>query len=104
MREVQNVHARLRERGRKQHFIRIRLVHGPLATVAFFIVCTTAPLIPPPAKTVAFDVATHQWTKLQTEPYEGNQDDIVFITPTLGWYVNDAGKIFKTTDGGKPGR
>ncbi len=40
------------------------------------------------------------WTKLETKPYPGKQDDIVFITVDLGWYVNGAGKIYKTTDGG----
>lgn len=40
------------------------------------------------------------WTKLETEPYRGKQDDILFINPEIGWYVNGAGKIFKTTNGG----
>ncbi|MBL9148670.1 MAG: hypothetical protein JNM94_08255 [Phycisphaerae bacterium] len=40
------------------------------------------------------------WVRLATEPYKGKQDDIFFVTPELGWYVNGAGKIFKTTDGG----
>ncbi len=40
------------------------------------------------------------WTKLETEPYRGKQDDIFFINPEIGWYVNGAGKIFKTTNGG----
>ena len=41
------------------------------------------------------------WTKLETEPYRGKQDDIFFLTPELGWYVNGAGRIYKTTDGGR---
>ncbi len=40
------------------------------------------------------------WKKLDTEPYRGKQDDIFFINPSTGWYVNGAGKIFKTTDAG----
>ncbi len=40
------------------------------------------------------------WTKLKTERYPGKQDDIFFISPTTGWYVNGAGKVFKTTDAG----
>ncbi len=40
------------------------------------------------------------WRKLTTAPYPGKQDDIYFLRPDLGWYVNGAGKIFKTTDGG----
>jgi photosystem II stability/assembly factor-like uncharacterized protein len=41
-----------------------------------------------------------KWTKLTTEPYPGKQDDIYFVDPTLGFYGNGAGKIFRTTDGG----
>jgi photosystem II stability/assembly factor-like uncharacterized protein/pimeloyl-ACP methyl ester carboxylesterase len=44
--------------------------------------------------------AAPKWTKLTTERYPGKQDDIAFISPTTGWYVNGAGKIFKTSDGG----
>ncbi|MFA6045944.1 MAG: alpha/beta fold hydrolase, partial [Phycisphaerales bacterium] len=43
---------------------------------------------------------TPKWTKLKTERYPGKQDDIFFVSPTVGWYANGAGKIFKTTDGG----
>lgn len=39
-----------------------------------------------------------QWTKLETEEYRGKQDDIFFINEQIGWYVNGAGKIFKTVD------
>lgn len=41
------------------------------------------------------------WQKLQTEAYKGKQDDIHFIDANRGWYVNGAGKIFATVDGGK---
>lgn len=41
------------------------------------------------------------WRKLATEAYRGKQDDIQFITPKLGWYVNGGGKIFKTVDAGQ---
>ncbi len=40
------------------------------------------------------------WKKLDTAPYKGKQDDVFFLTPELGWYVNGAGKIYKTSDGG----
>lgn len=40
------------------------------------------------------------WEKLNTAPYRGKQDDIFFITPETGWYVNGAGKIYKTSNGG----
>lgn len=41
-----------------------------------------------------------RWTKLATEAYPGKQDDVFFISPTTGWYINGAGKIFKTSDSG----
>ena len=41
------------------------------------------------------------WQKLQTEAYKRKQDDIHFIDANRGWYVNGAGKIFATVDGGK---
>jgi len=44
------------------------------------------------------------WKKLATEPYKGKQDDIFFVDPQLGFYVNGAGRIYKTTDGGESWR
>ncbi len=44
--------------------------------------------------------ASPVWEKFKTERYAGKQDDVFFISPAMGWYVNGAGKIFKTTDGG----
>jgi photosystem II stability/assembly factor-like uncharacterized protein len=43
----------------------------------------------------------YQWVKLKTEPYKGKQDDIYFVNEKTGWYINGAGKIFKTNDGGE---
>lgn len=40
------------------------------------------------------------WTLLNTEPYPGKQDDICFINPEQGWYVNGYGAIYGTKDGG----
>jgi photosystem II stability/assembly factor-like uncharacterized protein/pimeloyl-ACP methyl ester carboxylesterase len=40
------------------------------------------------------------WKKLSTEPYGGKQDDIHFIDRERGWYVNGAGRIYHTRDGG----
>lgn len=48
--------------------------------------------------TGAASVAT--WTMFKTEAYPGKQDDVFFVSPKVGWYVNGAGKIFKTTDAG----
>jgi photosystem II stability/assembly factor-like uncharacterized protein len=53
------------------------------------------------AKPPASLPADATWRKLQTEPYKGKQDDIHFIDANRGWYVNGAGKIFATADGGK---
>lgn len=44
--------------------------------------------------------ANASWSKLPTVPYRGKQDDIFFIDTKVGWYVNGAGKIYKTIDGG----
>jgi photosystem II stability/assembly factor-like uncharacterized protein len=41
------------------------------------------------------------WQKLDTVAYKGKQDDIHFIDPQRGWYVNGSGKIYATSDGGK---
>ena len=40
------------------------------------------------------------WQRQDTEPYRGKQDDIVFVTPDVGYYGNGKGRIYKTTDGG----
>lgn len=40
------------------------------------------------------------WTTLDTVPFRGKQDDIVFVNPDLGWYGNGEGKIYRTTDAG----
>jgi photosystem II stability/assembly factor-like uncharacterized protein len=45
--------------------------------------------------------ADAKWQKLETVAFKGKQDDIFFLNPNLGWYVNGIGKIYKTTDGGK---
>ncbi|MBL0047776.1 MAG: hypothetical protein IPP32_06735 [Bacteroidetes bacterium] len=46
--------------------------------------------------------AQNTWKKLENAPtYKGKQDDIFFLNDTLGWYVNGAGKIYKTYDGGE---
>ncbi len=61
---------------------------------------TGAPASDPPKNNAAGSSYPYLWKKLPTEPYRGKQDDIFFITPTTGWYVNGLGKIYKTTDGG----
>lgn len=45
--------------------------------------------------------AQYQWTKLDAPAYKGKQDDIYFVNEMKGWYVNGAGKIYKTSDGGE---
>ncbi len=44
--------------------------------------------------------ARQRWTLTAAEPYRGKQDDVFFINPNVGWYVNGTGKIFGTRDGG----
>ncbi len=44
---------------------------------------------------------TYTWQKQEAAPsYRGKQDDIHFINPRQGWYVNGAGQIWRTRDGG----
>jgi photosystem II stability/assembly factor-like uncharacterized protein len=47
------------------------------------------------------DDSPPRWEKLETEPAQDKQDDICFVDPDTGWYVNSIGKIFKTADGGR---
>lgn len=56
---------------------------------------------PAPTGRAALPASPTAWQRHQTEPYRGKQDDIFFINPDVGWYVNGAGRIFKTTDAGK---
>lgn len=62
------------------------------ATIAPASATTAAALTPQP---------NAQWFKLATEAYRGKQDDIVFVDAQTGFYVNGAGKIFKTVNGGQ---
>ncbi len=54
-----------------------------------------------PAAALAASPPSATWQRLPTEPYKGKQDDIAFVTPDLGWYGNGAGKLYRTTDGGR---
>lgn len=78
----------------------------PAALVATFLgaACSQMPTTHHDASTATTHgpaVAIHDWVALETEPYRGKQDDIFFVTPETGWYVNGSGKIFKTVDGGR---
>ena len=54
-----------------------------------------------PTAAAATPATAAAWQKQATEPYRGKQDDICFVTPEQGWYVNGAGKIFGTRNGGQ---
>ena|SRR5579884_2794521 len=54
-----------------------------------------------PARLSAEGAKTETWSKLPTEHYRGKQDDVFFINSQVGWYGNGAGRIFKTSDGGR---
>jgi photosystem II stability/assembly factor-like uncharacterized protein len=41
------------------------------------------------------------WVKLPAEPYRGKQDDVFFVSRSVGWYGNGLGRVFKTVDGGQ---
>lgn len=47
------------------------------------------------------DAQDVNWTKLNTVPYPGKQDDIVFVNEKIGWYVNGTGALYYTEDGGE---
>ncbi|MBK7876105.1 MAG: hypothetical protein IPJ77_10180 [Planctomycetes bacterium] len=55
---------------------------------------------PEGAATPTARTETHTWKKLATESYRGKQDDLCFLDARHGFYVNGAGKIFETKDGG----
>jgi photosystem II stability/assembly factor-like uncharacterized protein len=79
--------------------IRITGNTGRIPGIAFaFCLALSFPVA---AKQPASLPADATWQKLQTEPYKGKQDDIHFIDADRGWYVNGAGKIYGTIDGGK---
>lgn len=40
------------------------------------------------------------WTRLDAPKGPGKQDDIAFVDAKRGWYVNGAGRVFRTADGG----
>ncbi len=40
------------------------------------------------------------WQTLTTEPYPGKRDDIVFVSPDVGFYGTGKGDLYRTTDGG----
>ena len=69
---------------------------------AFFVLSPAVFAQEPATPTVeaALDNELPAWRKLETEAYRGKQDDIFFVNENVGWYVNGAGKIFKTVDGG----
>jgi photosystem II stability/assembly factor-like uncharacterized protein len=69
--------------------------HGGHVTAARPQPAKVAPAVP-----ASSFLAGHEWTKLATTPYAGKQDDIVFVDPDTGWYVNGGGFIYGTTDGG----
>jgi photosystem II stability/assembly factor-like uncharacterized protein len=48
----------------------------------------------------AVSAANQRWALTAAEPYRGKQDDVFFISPNVGWYVNGTGKIFGTRDSG----
>lgn len=40
------------------------------------------------------------WVKLNTVPFQGKQDDLFFVSPTVGWYANGDGLLYQTIDSG----
>jgi len=40
------------------------------------------------------------WSRLDTAPYRGKQDDVFFTDARRGWYANGSGRIYRSDDGG----
>jgi photosystem II stability/assembly factor-like uncharacterized protein len=57
-------------------------------------------LLPACATRAALPPAALSWQKLSTAPYKGKQDDIAFGSPSVGFYGNGEGRIFRSADGG----
>lgn len=66
------------------------------------LVCPAAAQQPsaPAAAQLAPTPLAPRWETLDTTPYPGKQDDIAFVSAERGWYVNGAGQIHTTGDGG----
>lgn len=88
----------------------MRILSRPIVLKSLMTVAIAAALAscatdaPAPAREAAKTYtlpADAKWQKLDTVAFRGKQDDIFFLNPNLGWYVNGGGKIYKTTDGGK---
>lgn len=71
---------------------------GLLLLLLLLCAAGCATRVPSPSKSLP---AGAVWHKLDTVPYERKQDDIHFIDPLHGWYVNGSGKIYATSDGGR---
>jgi photosystem II stability/assembly factor-like uncharacterized protein len=76
---------------------RISTVLAALLFVCASALAATAALAAKPPTPLPADAT---WRKLQTAPYKGKQDDIHFVDAERGWYVNGAGNIYATADGG----
>jgi photosystem II stability/assembly factor-like uncharacterized protein len=63
--------------------------------------CACPPAPVPPEKREPPKKLETAWVKLETVPYKGKQDDIFFVDEKVGFYVNGAGNIYKSTDGGE---
>jgi photosystem II stability/assembly factor-like uncharacterized protein len=72
------------------------MVQARYLAIALLIACGSTST---PTTTPAL-VATGDWQVSPTEPYPGKQDDLVFVSPRVGFYGNGAGKLFRTDDGG----
>ncbi len=67
----------------------------------FTLISGCAPLRPTAVDSAPLQPAPQAgWFKLPTEAFKGKQDDVFFVNPKLGFYVNGTGKIYRTQDGG----
>jgi photosystem II stability/assembly factor-like uncharacterized protein len=71
-----------------------------LASLASLAIAGCGSMGAPPASAKKY-IVEGAWQLLPTEAFRGKQDDIHFVDPATGWYVNGDGKIYKTEDGGQ---
>jgi photosystem II stability/assembly factor-like uncharacterized protein len=78
----------------------LKWIVAPAAIFGLTSCSSLGPVAPDPPLFKQAVVENSTWVTLPTESYPGKRDDIVFVTPSLGFYGTGAGDIYKTEDGG----
>jgi photosystem II stability/assembly factor-like uncharacterized protein len=78
----------------------LRRVFLALLVGGLLAACAGAPQSTGDGSALRAKVATAKWVKTSAQPFRGKQDDVYFLDPNVGWYVNGTGKLYATRDGG----